>query len=125
MSTLFFQAADELAAVLTAENGALAAGDLCGAGGMLAAKTRAVAAFEAARSEPVPTGPRAEDIARRITFLGAENRRLLERALLVQGRVLEMIVRATPPAPDAIGYRAAGRGYAACRPPPMAIRASA
>lgn len=125
MSTPFLQAADNLATVLSAENAALAAGDLAGASAMLAAKTQAVAAFEAVRDEPAPAGPAAREIARRITILGAENRRLLERAIQVQGRVLEMILRAAPTAPDPMGYRALGGNRAPSRPPPMAIRASA
>ena len=126
MSARLLAAGENLATVLAAENVALVAGDLAGAGRMLAAKTQALAAFEAAQGAKLSTNdmPHAAALARRITALAGENQRLLERALAVQGRVLEVIARAAPAAPGNF-YRAAGRRGSASRPPPVAVRANA
>ena len=106
-------AAVRLAEVLAAENAALAALDLPRAGAMLAAKTRAADAFVAAQQAFRGPFPGAGAVAPvRLRALAAENQRLLERAITVQGRVIGIIARALPRAlrdPAATRYGAQGR----------------
>jgi hypothetical protein len=80
-----------LAAVLARENAALAALDFPAAAALLPAKTAALAALQQAPATPPPAG-----LARELPALVADNRRLLERAILVQGRVIGIIARAAP-----------------------------
>jgi hypothetical protein len=109
-----------LAEALRAENEALAALDLPRAAGLATAKMQASDAFAAAYAATAKTGSRAEgpvrrsaeDLATRLQHLGAENRRLLERAIAIQSRVIETIAGAALPRPTGPGYGAAGR-----RPP--------
>lgn len=105
----------QLAALLREENAALAAMDFARAGALLSAKHAAAGALEAAaRTE----GGAAPDPAalRELGELADENRRLLNRALRIQRRVLDVVAkaarRAAPPAPY-------GRsGQPETRPPP-------
>jgi len=106
------EAAERLAAVLKRENAALAALDLRGATAMLAEKQAAAAELLAALAgggAPPPLH------ARLLRDLAGENRRRLEHAIAVQGRVIGLIARAlrsaAPPAPryGATGAMAAGR----------------
>lgn len=94
-------AAVRLAELLDRENAALAALDLPRAASMLADKQNAAAAFAVGQGgvEALQGTQRAaaEDTARRLQTLAAENRRLLERAIAVQGRLIGTIVRALPP----------------------------
>lgn len=86
-------AVTRLAEALQRENTALAALDLAAAGRLLSDKTAALDAFAAAcRSGAAPAREAAEQL-RAVTL---DNKRLLERAILVQGRVLGMIARAAP-----------------------------
>ena len=97
MTPELIEAAIRLADLLEAENVALAALDLQAAGRMLPAKTAALAAFTAARdrakASPVPEAV-ARELADKLGAAAATNQRLLERAITVQGRVLETIARA-------------------------------
>jgi hypothetical protein len=134
MDTLL-AAGDRLADALRAENEALARLDLPGAAGLAGAKMRATDAFAAALTAASKTGARPESPAERqgaqrmterLETLGAENKRLLQRAIAVQSRVIETIAGAAlPRAADPV-YGAAGRRPAAPRQAPamaLALRA--
>ena len=100
-------AGEELAAVLKAENAALAALDMPRAVALLDRKSAKVAIFEALR----PTSGHAEAVTllEQLAALAQENRRLLDRAIKAQGRVIGVLaglVRQTPIAP-----RYGARGY--------------
>ncbi|GGG28043.1 hypothetical protein GCM10010964_14960 [Caldovatus sediminis] len=112
-----------LAEALRAENEALAALDLGRAAALAAAKVEACNAFAAAQSAaakqdgeasagrnatvaaipPAEDRRAAEQLAALLQALGAENRRLLERAITLQSRVIETIAGVAIP-------RAAGPG---------------
>jgi len=125
-------AAMRLADAIAAENAALAAFNLPAAIAAGAGKQRAAEAFEAAlRTQTAPTerGPRqqVEMIGRRLAVLATENRRLLERAITAQRRVMQIIARAgrRELAARTTRYGAYGAPIAAARPRPMAISARA
>lgn len=82
-------AAAALVETLEAENAALARLDLPGATSLLAEKQRTVAEFAAIEPHPA-----AERVARRLRALALENKRLLERAIAVQGRVIGIVAQA-------------------------------
>jgi hypothetical protein len=109
-----------LSDALEAENTALIALDLPRAAGMLADKQRALAGLAAAPTEP-GSHEAAERMARRLRALAVENKRLLERAIAVQGRVIGVIARASTAAAAPVGYGAARTR----RPPPFALSAKA
>ena len=78
---------------------------------------------------PTPNAtPAASDpaaiLARRLEELGRENRRLLEKAVALQSRVIETIAGAALPKANAQGYAPAGRMPPA-RPPAIALSARA
>jgi hypothetical protein len=117
-------AAHRLAEALGAENEALARLDLAAAAELATTKRQASDAFAAAYDAASRTGTRAagpdraraEEIATRLRELTAENRRLLERAIELQSRVIETIAGAAkPPGPGTYGERGRvreGRGGA-------------
>jgi hypothetical protein len=115
-------AAQRLAEALKAENEALARLDLGAAGELGEAKRQAADAFAAAVAAAergggkVDGGGEAEALAGRIRDLTAENRRLLERAITLQSRVIEAIAGAARPAwpgtYGASGQPREGRGAA-------------
>lgn len=117
-------AGQRLAEALRAENAALGALDLPLAAGLGAAKQQATEAFAAACAAAAKTGARAEGAERRaaaeltdrLGTLSSENRRLLERAIGIQSRVIETIASAALPRQAPGGYGAAGR-----RPPPRMV----
>jgi hypothetical protein len=113
-------AGTRLAETLESENAALAALDLQRAAGMLADKRSAVADFDSVRTAPVQRDA-AERMARRLQGLAMENKRLLERAIAVQGRVIGVVARAATAATEQAGY-GPERGH---RPAPMALSARA
>jgi hypothetical protein len=126
MDTLL-AAGDRLADALLAENEALARLDLPGAAGLSPAKMRATDAFAAAFAAASKVGARPEgaaqrdgarDMAARLETLGAENKRLLQRAISVQSRVIETIAAAALPRAANPVYGAAGRRPAAPRQAP-------
>jgi hypothetical protein len=111
-------AAQRLAEALRAENEALARLDLAAAAPLATAKRQASDAFAAAYDAAHRTGSRAagaeraraEEIAVRLRDLTAENRRLLERAIELQSRVIETIAGAArPPGPGTYGDRGRAR----------------
>lgn len=125
-------AAARLADVIAVENAALAAFNLPAAIAAGAAKQHAAEAFAAAlRMQTAPMEPvrhqRAETIGRRLTELARENRRLLERAIAAQVRVMETIARAgrRELIARATRYGAFGAPIAAAHPRPLAISARA
>jgi hypothetical protein len=104
-----------LAEVLTAENAALAALDLPRAGAMVAEKTRAADAFVAAERASRGTSSAVDTAApAHLRTLVAENQRLLQHAITVQGRVIGTVVRAVSRVlRDPIGTRYGAQGRAA------------
>jgi hypothetical protein len=120
-------AALRLAEALNAENAALIRLDLAAAGALAGGKRQAAdafaAAYEAARRLAAPVDEadraRAEEIAARLRDLTAQNRRLLERAIALQARVIETIAGAAkPPGPGTYGARGGARGG---RSAPMSV----
>ncbi|WP_137177126.1 flagellar export chaperone FlgN [Roseomonas sp. AR75] len=117
-------AAQRLMEALRAENEALARLDLAAAGELARGKRQAADAFAAAYDAARKLGSRtegaerarAEEIAAGLQELTAENRRLLERAIALQSRVIETIAGAArPPGPGTYGARGRmreGRGAA-------------
>lgn len=111
-----------LADILAAENAALAAFDLGGAAALLDAKTRAAAAFQAARA----TWPDPDAVSTPLLRLAEENRRLLQRAITVQGRVIELVARAIPRAMQQAAGCYGARGKVPCpHIPAMTVSARA
>ncbi len=112
-------AAERLAEALQRENAALAALELAAVGPLLEEKIAALAAFTA--SPP----PQARAVVMRLRDLAAENRQLLERAILVQGRVIGTIARAAPRAVAAApaSYGRTGAAASAQRLPAVALSA--
>jgi flagellar biosynthesis/type III secretory pathway chaperone len=124
MIEVLMHAAQRLMEALRAENEALSRLDLAAAGELARGKRQAADAFAAAydaaqklgsRAEG-PERKRAEEIAAGLRDLTAENRRLLERAIALQARVIETIAGAAkPPGPGTYGARGRlreGRGAA-------------
>ena len=126
-------AAAALAAILTEENTALATIDLPRAAQLVPAKRRATDAFTAAHAHLAATG-RPDGTARaalanaatQLRDLAAENRRLLDRALATQSRVLDIIAQAVPRAStQAPRYNPTGALVGRSHALPVAITASA
>lgn len=113
--------ANLLAETLEAENEALSVLDLPRAGAMLERKRRALADLAAAQSSPASRDP-AERVARRLQALAIENKRLLERAICAQGRVISVVARAGAPAMAPTNY---GAARPAGRPAALALLARA
>jgi hypothetical protein len=110
-----------LAETLQAENAALSALDLPRAAGMLVDKQRAVAGLVSVQGTPA-SREAAERVARRLQALAMENKRLLERAIAAQGRVIGVIARAASPTPQPTAY---GSLRHSGRPAPLALSARA
>jgi hypothetical protein len=113
-----------LAAVLREENAALAARDLAAATALLARKQAAADAF-AARPAVPPGTPGAAALAAELRDLAAENRKLLERAMFVQRRVIEIVARAARGHSAAPRYGRRGSQLAEHRAPAFALHAKA
>jgi len=100
-------AVQTLSRLLIEENTALAAMDFARAGAVLAPKHAAADALAAAwRAAPPHEIPQAELVA--LGHLAEENRRLLNRALRVQRRVLELVARAARAADPTARYGSSG-----------------
>ncbi len=116
--------AEALSDILAAENAALAALDMKAATALLPAKHAATAALAAAQRLSLPAPPHAA--ATRLRSLALENKRLLERAMTVQDRLLACIARAMPRAlPQGGGYGARGGPKSPHLLPPVALSARA
>jgi hypothetical protein len=125
-------AAARLTDIIAAENAALMAFDLAAAATSVAVKERAAEAFTAAlraHIAPIDANHRwqAESVGRRLAALVKENRRLLERAIAAQARVIEIIARASRRelASRSTRYGAFGAPIAATRPRAIAISSRA
>ena len=129
MTPALIDSAVQLADVLARENAALAALDLAQAASMVPEKTRAAAAFTAEQARlndaatPAAQSELARQVAARLKGLAEENRRLLERGIALQGRLIGCIARAVPRA-AAPRYRANG-ALAGDRARPVALSARA
>ncbi len=123
-------AAQRLAEALRAENEALARLDLAAAATLATPKRQASDAFAAAYEAARRSGTRAEgedrrsaeEVAGRLRDLSAENRRLLERAIELQARVIETIAGAARPATGTYGERGRARDAGAA---PISVAARA
>ena len=137
MTQALLHAAATLAAILTAENTALATLDLPRAAQLVPAKRAATDAFTAAHAHLAanrfsttghPDGTARDMLAiaaTQLRDLAAENRRLLDRALATQSRVLDIIAQAVPRAStQAPRYNPTGALIGRSRALPVAITAS-
>ena len=119
-------AGQRLAEALRAENEALAKLDLPRAATLASTKIAASDAFAAAYAAQAkhgvaPEGPvrqATEILTRRLEELGKENRRLLERAIALQAKVIETIAGAALPHAQPVTYTTGGR-RAPLRPVPF------
>ncbi len=106
-------AAQRLADALRAENEALAQLDLTRAAALAVTKQQASDAFTAAFDAASRLGTRAqgeertqaEQLVGTLRDLGQENRRLLERAVELQSRVIETLASAATPTTNTYGGR--------------------
>jgi len=122
-------AGERLAEALRAENEALAALDLTRAAAMATRKMQATDAFAAATAAATRTQARAEgsmreaaeNLAKNLSSLGQENRKLLETAIELQSRVIETIAGAARPLTAAPGYGRAGKSRPAVQAAAMAF----
>lgn len=111
MTETVTQAAERLAAVLAAENAALDAMDMVRAGGFLSLKQEALEAVLRAQSDTPPPA-----LATRLRALTEENKRLLERAIAVQSRIIGIVAAALPRSTEPPRYAAGGGIVKAARP---------
>jgi flagellar biosynthesis/type III secretory pathway chaperone len=126
------RAGTELADLLAAENAALQALALTEAATFAERKAAALSAFAAALQTETPERWSAAERAfaqtlnQRLAALAEQNKRLLERAIKVQNRILDMLAHVVP---RALGGQAAcygARGHLASAPmPPVALSARA
>ena len=120
-------AAAALVALLEQENRLLEALDLAAAAAMLPAKQSAATVFVRAQANTAAAGgipPAASSLGERLRAVAAENRRLLERGLAAQGRVIAVIARAARVhPPTAPRYGASGALAGQRRATPLAISA--
>ncbi len=100
--------ADTLATILEQENAALRALDLATVAALAPAKKAAIEALVIAIPTPSADHDPGPHAARRLRDLAAENRALLERAMAVQGRVIELVAAAIRPHASAPRYGATG-----------------
>jgi hypothetical protein len=126
MTTDLPRAATALADILARENTALADLNLTAATALLAGKSSATEALIAAHARHAAGLGPAPAFAAALGDLAAENRRLLERALAIQGQVLDIIAQAVPRASaQAPRYGNGGALVGISRALPVAIAASA
>jgi flagellar biosynthesis/type III secretory pathway chaperone len=127
MTRTVIDAADQLSELLEQENAALQRMDIAAATALVEAKQQAIAALVAAQSQAAPQeAAEFQASTQRLSDLAAANRSLLERAILVQDRVLGMIATALPRASGREGgYGAGGRNLTPNTLPPMALSARA
>ena len=126
-------AGQRLAEALREENEALARLDLSRATTLATAKVQASDAFAAAYGAATRTGSSArgelrdaaETLALRLRDLSDENRRLLERAISLQYRVIETIAGAALPASRPVTYGGMGQRAMPRQTPSMALAARA
>ena len=136
MTQALIDAAEQLADALTAENVALEAMDFPAAAALLDRKAAAAAAFTTAQSAAGAAGKaggatatalleRAQELGRSLEALARANRTLLERAMIVQGRVIGIVAGAARQATPMPGYGIGGRPAPAGRAAAYALVARA
>jgi hypothetical protein len=130
MPKSFLMMAQRLADVLDRENDALRTMDLRRTVTLLPEKTAAIAelaaADEARSGRPTPgvvSVPDLVSVITRVDRLAVENRRLLERAIGAQKRVIGIIARAAASVAVAPGYGMNGRRDRLTRPMALSTRA--
>ncbi len=95
MVSSMLTAAGRLSRVLTAENKALVALDISAAAALLDEKLAAARELaQASAARPAARNPDTAGVALQLRDLAQQNRLLLEHAIVVQGRVLDMVARA-------------------------------
>lgn len=116
-----------LCAILVAENDALQRMDVIGATALLAQKQIATDAVLASRTAmPLPDESAWLVEGERLTSLAHDNKRLLERAMVAQNRVMACIARAVPRAmPQSTRYGCSGQMPMKTTTPPIALLNSA
>jgi hypothetical protein len=118
------QAAAALCRVLRAENAALSALDIPKANVLLAEKILATDQLSQALLARPKLPEAARDEITTLLALATENKKLLERAMLAQKRVLACIARAVPRALGQAGaYAAGGKTKPPQQMPPIALSA--
>ncbi len=127
MTRNLIDAVTDLADTLARENAALDALDLSGAVALLPAKRRALAFLTETNGVVLRPDlrPAMEVALRRLRDLAGENRRLLQHALTVQGRVIEIVAGALPCAEPAGRYAAPGARARDVRPAAWSLVARA
>lgn len=127
MTQALIAATTRLADTLSRENTALDALDVAGAAALLPEKLRALAVLtEVHKAALMPEQrPAMEAAVRRLQGLAAENRLLLQRALAVQSRVIEVIARALPRDEPGGRYAVPGARAPALRPAAWSLVARA
>jgi hypothetical protein len=121
MSDDMITAAELLADTLEAENAALAAFDLPAAAALLDEKRHATQSLTSARSFDATHQRDVGQAFERLRRLAEQNSALLERAIAVQGRVIEIVATAAVQACATPRYGAYG-SIADSTPPAMALR---
>ena len=121
MSDEMTTAAELLADTLAAENAALAALYLPAAAALLEQKRRTTQRLLSAPPVDATHRRAAEQALDRLRGLSEKNRMLLERAIAVQGRVIEIVASAAVQACAAPRYGAYGP-VAGAPPPALALR---
>jgi hypothetical protein len=129
MTQELIDAAVDLVGLLARENEALGRMDFGRAAAMVGAKRRAAEAFAAASGGEGKgaeiTARLAPPLQRQLATLAEENRRLLERAIRVQGKVIGTIAGALARAGEPAGYRADGARAARGSAPALTFSARA
>ncbi len=127
MTRAVIDAADQLSELLEQENAALQRMDITAATALVEAKQQAIAALVAAQGQAAASdAAEIQASTQRLSDLAAANRSLLERAMVVQDRILSMIASALPRASGREGgYGAGGRNVTPNALPPMALSARA
>jgi hypothetical protein len=127
MSTKLIDTVTDLADTLARENAALDALDLSGAVALLPQKRHALTVLAEAKSIVLRPDlrPAMEVALRRLRELATENRRLLQHALTVQSRVIEIVAGALPRPETAGRYAAPGARMPAPRPAAWSLIARA
>ena len=110
-----------LSKVLAAENTALNNMDFAGAGALLAPKHAAADALAAAMRASSSSPPEPA-MMQELGVLADENRRLLNRAMRVQRRVLDLVARAARASQPNTRYGASGKYSANAGPRSVAKR---
>ena len=124
MAAPLLSASARLAQVLAAENAALRALDAPAAAALLEKKLAAARdlAQAAAQRPAARQTPESAGLALQLRDLAEENRRLLERAIQVQSRVLDMVARAARQGAAPSRGRYGARGAAAAARGALALR---